>query len=163
MVPAGFDICRSRPASVCCGVDVTMRNAFVTGRLLPASTFVINLFGRLWYLGGFGVLMYPKASAIPPAPIRHNTRSGVGAVTEVHTVEADPPWEGLDGSERHAACVLAARTGDRAALNTLVAELTPLLWHVTRGYGLERFAAEDVVQTVWLALFSNLQNLSEPR
>jgi RNA polymerase sigma factor (sigma-70 family) len=135
----------------------------VTGRCILPSTVVINLFGRRSYLGGFGALGYPNASAIHPAPTRHSTRNGVGAVTEVHTVDTDPPWEGLTGPERHAACVHAARAGNRTALNTLVGELTPLLWHVTRGFGLDRFAAEDVVQTVWLALFSNLHRLAEPR
>src|SRR5436190_215640 len=33
-----------------------------------------------------------------------------------------PPWEGLEGRERHAACLVAARTGDRKALDVLVAE-----------------------------------------
>jgi RNA polymerase sigma factor (sigma-70 family) len=74
-----------------------------------------------------------------------------------------PPWEGLEGRDRHAACLVAARSGDRAALDVLVAELTPLVWHVARGNGLDRAASEDVVQTVWLALLRHLERLSEPR
>src|SRR6266508_5461874 len=74
-----------------------------------------------------------------------------------------PPWEGLEGRERHAACLVAARTGDRKALDVLVAELTPLVWHVARGNGLDRATAEDVVQTVWLSLLRHLDRLSEPR
>lgn len=74
-----------------------------------------------------------------------------------------PPWEGLEGRERHAACLVAARSGDRKALDVLVAELTPLVWHVARGNGLDRTTAEDVVQTVWLALLRHLDRLDEPK
>jgi RNA polymerase sigma factor (sigma-70 family) len=84
-------------------------------------------------------------------------------VTDVRTAEADPPWEGLHGSERYAACMLAARAGNRRALATLVEDLTPLVWHVARGNGLDKTAAEDVVQTVWLALFSHINTLTEPK
>ena len=34
----------------------------------------------------------------------------------------------------------------------LVALLTPILWHTARAQRLDREAAEDVVQTTWLAL-----------
>jgi RNA polymerase sigma factor (sigma-70 family) len=74
-----------------------------------------------------------------------------------------PPWAGLEGRDRHAACLVAARSGDRAALDVLVAELTPLVWHVARGNGLDRPTAEDVVQTVWLALLRHLERLTEPK
>jgi RNA polymerase sigma factor (sigma-70 family) len=74
-----------------------------------------------------------------------------------------PPWAGLEGRDRHAACLVAARSGDRAALDVLVAELTPLVWHVARGNGLDRPTAEDVVQTVWLALLRHLDRLTEPK
>ncbi|WP_433274814.1 RNA polymerase sigma factor [Actinosynnema sp. CS-041913] len=65
--------------------------------------------------------------------------------------------------ERHAALLTAARDGDRRALNTLIAELTPLVWHVTRGNGLDQQVAEDVVQTVWLSLLRHLDRIAEPR
>lgn len=84
-------------------------------------------------------------------------------MTELRTASMSPPWEGLEGRDRHAACLMAARAGDRAALDVLVAELTPLVWHVARGNGLDRATAEDVVQTVWLALLRHLERLSEPR
>jgi RNA polymerase sigma factor (sigma-70 family) len=87
----------------------------------------------------------------------------VGAVTELHTVGTNPPWEGLAGSERHAACLEAARAGDRRALDVLIADLTPLVWHVARGAGLDHGTAEDVVQTVWLALLRHVERLTEPR
>lgn len=87
----------------------------------------------------------------------------MGVVTDVRTAEADPPWEGLHGAERYAACLHEARTGNRTARATLVKDLTPLVWHVARGNGLDRTAAEDVVQTVWLALFSHIDTLAEPK
>ncbi|MBY8851940.1 sigma-70 family RNA polymerase sigma factor [Saccharothrix longispora] len=82
---------------------------------------------------------------------------------ELRTAGERPPWEGLDGTDRHAACVVAARDGDRRALDALIADLTPLVWHVARGHGLDRSTAEDVVQTVWLALLRHLDRLVEPR
>jgi RNA polymerase sigma factor (sigma-70 family) len=48
-------------------------------------------------------------------------------------------------------------------MNRLVRELTPLVWHVARGNGLDRHTAEDVVQAVWLALFRSLDRLADPR
>ncbi|AHH93901.1 RNA polymerase sigma factor (sigma-70 family) [Kutzneria viridogrisea] len=72
-------------------------------------------------------------------------------------------WEGLSGHDRHAACLVAAQGGNRRALDTLVTDLTPLVWHVTRSQGLDRVSAEDVVQTVWLALLRHLNRLEHPR
>lgn len=74
-----------------------------------------------------------------------------------------PEWTNLTGTERHAAYVRAARCGSRAALDALINELTPLVWHVARGQGLARDAAEDVVQSVWLLLLRHLDQLTEPR
>jgi RNA polymerase sigma factor (sigma-70 family) len=59
--------------------------------------------------------------------------------------------------------MIAARSGDREAFDVLIADLTPLVWHVARGGGLDRTSAEDVVQTVWLALLRHLDRLTEPR
>ncbi|KFU76984.1 MULTISPECIES: RNA polymerase sigma factor [Amycolatopsis] len=84
-------------------------------------------------------------------------------MTDVQTTEVDPPWEGLTGADLHAACMRAARAGDRQAMDRLVHELTPLVWHVARANGLDRLTAEDVVQTVWLALFSQLEKLRDPK
>lgn len=75
----------------------------------------------------------------------------------------DVNWQELTGHDRHAACLVAARAGDRAALDALVVDLTPLVWHVARAQGLERTRAEDVVQTVWLALLAHLDSVIEPR
>lgn len=77
--------------------------------------------------------------------------------------EEEAPWQELTGYPRHAACLIAARSGDREALGALVVDLNPLLWHVARGAGLEKPVAEDVVQTVWLILLRNLHAVTEPR
>jgi RNA polymerase sigma factor (sigma-70 family) len=37
------------------------------------------------------------------------------------------------------------------------------VWNVARGHGLDPHTAEDVVQTVWLAMLSHLDRLREPR
>ena len=84
-------------------------------------------------------------------------------MTELQTASVAKPWEGLEGRDRHAACMIAAQAGDRSAFDVLVAELSPLVWHVARSNGLDRTSAEDVVQTVWLALLRHLDRLSEPR
>jgi len=75
----------------------------------------------------------------------------------------DVDWRELTGYVRHAACLIAARVGDMKALDALVADLTPLIWYVARGQGLDRTTAEDVVQTVWLTLLRNLHSVAEPR
>jgi RNA polymerase sigma factor (sigma-70 family) len=75
----------------------------------------------------------------------------------------DVDWRELTGYERHAACLVAARTGDTKALDALVTDLSPLIWYVARGQGLDRTVAEDVVQTVWLTLLRNLHSVAEPR
>jgi RNA polymerase sigma factor (sigma-70 family) len=57
-----------------------------------------------------------------------------------------------------------ARAGDRAALDRLVEQYTPLVWHVARSHALSREQAEDVVQDTWLAFLSRLpetQSLAE--
>ncbi len=84
-------------------------------------------------------------------------------MSELRTVGTNPPWQGLTGGERHAACLVAAREGDKRALDVLVAELTPLVWTVSRGAGLDRTTSEDVAQTVWLTLLRHVGRLTEPR
>ncbi|TQL66354.1 RNA polymerase sigma factor (sigma-70 family) [Nocardioides albertanoniae] len=42
-------------------------------------------------------------------------------------------------------------SGDSAALDELVATMTPVLWQIARSYRLTQEQAEDVVQTTWLS------------
>lgn len=55
------------------------------------------------------------------------------------------------------------RGGDSTALDQLVRTSTPGLWHLARAYGLERHAAEDVVQTTWMALVRHRDHIDDPR
>jgi RNA polymerase sigma factor (sigma-70 family) len=67
-----------------------------------------------------------------------------------------PPWSIA------AASFAAWRGGDRSALDRLVRQLTPVLWQISRAYGLDRAAAEDAVQLAWLALVRNADGIHEP-
>jgi RNA polymerase sigma factor (sigma-70 family) len=56
-----------------------------------------------------------------------------------------------------------ARLGEIEALNDVVRELNPLLWHVARAQGLSTEDAIDVVQTSWLELLRRLHELRSPQ
>ncbi|MEU7821711.1 sigma-70 family RNA polymerase sigma factor [Catellatospora sp. NPDC049133] len=69
------------------------------------------------------------------------------------------------GTERqaHLADLLErARAGEAGALDDIVRELTPLLWHVTRAQGLDAADAADAVQTTWLELLRALHEIRSP-
>jgi RNA polymerase sigma factor (sigma-70 family) len=53
--------------------------------------------------------------------------------------------------------------GDTRALDELVAVMTPILWHVVRAYRLDHEAAEDVIQTTWLALVRRRDAIADDR
>jgi RNA polymerase sigma factor (sigma-70 family) len=55
------------------------------------------------------------------------------------------------------------QAGERAALDELVEVVTPLLWRTARAAGLEAASAEDVVQTVWLALLRGSAGILDRR
>lgn len=71
------------------------------------------------------------------------------------TVRAERP-------ARLAACLERARAGELSALDTVVEELNPLLWHVARSQGLSSDDAADVVQTTWLELVRQLHQIRSP-
>jgi RNA polymerase sigma factor (sigma-70 family) len=54
------------------------------------------------------------------------------------------------------------REGNTAKMADLVKMLTPILWHTARASGLDATTAEDVLQTVWLALVRKADTISEP-
>lgn len=64
--------------------------------------------------------------------------------------------------ERLAGLLREAQAGERASLDTIVRELTPLLWHVTRAQGLNGESSADVVQTTWLMLLRGLNDIRAP-
>jgi RNA polymerase sigma factor (sigma-70 family) len=53
------------------------------------------------------------------------------------------------------------RAGDDAALDELVRIMSPVLWHVVRATGLDREAAEDVVQNTWLTLVRSAESVRD--
>lgn len=69
---------------------------------------------------------------------------------------AVPLWEAA-GAE-----FTAWRDGDPGALDRLVRLLTPALWQLARAHGLDREAAEDVVQTSWIGLMRSADSLRDP-
>jgi RNA polymerase sigma factor (sigma-70 family) len=71
--------------------------------------------------------------------------------------ESRAPWGQAADSFR------AYRDGDEDALADLVRLLSPVLWQVVRAAGLDRLAAEDVVQTTWLALVRSRDSISDPQ
>lgn len=67
-----------------------------------------------------------------------------------------------DRPARLARCLERARAGERDALDEVVRELNPLLWHVARSQGLTQEDAADVVQTTWLELLRRLHEIRSP-
>jgi RNA polymerase sigma factor (sigma-70 family) len=64
--------------------------------------------------------------------------------------------------ERLSGLLRGAQAGRRDDLDRIVAELTPLLWHVVRAQGVVPATCEDVVQTTWLRLLSHLGRIHTP-
>ena len=54
------------------------------------------------------------------------------------------------------------RAGNDDQMAELVRILTPILWHTARASGLDAATAEDVLQTVWLALVRKADTITEP-
>jgi RNA polymerase sigma factor (sigma-70 family) len=73
-----------------------------------------------------------------------------------------PDHAGVQRAERLARCLDRARAGEIAALDEVVRELNPLLWHVARAQGLDPVEAYDVVQTTWLELVRRLAEIRSP-
>jgi RNA polymerase sigma factor (sigma-70 family) len=66
-------------------------------------------------------------------------------------------------AQRLAGYLDRARSGEAGALQEIVRELTPLLWHVARAQGLSAEHAADVVQTTWLELLRRLHEIRSPQ
>lgn len=66
-------------------------------------------------------------------------------------------------SEQVAADLQSYRSGDPHAMADLTARVTPLLWHVARGYRLSSASAEDVVQNTLLAFVRHAERIAEPQ
>jgi RNA polymerase sigma factor (sigma-70 family) len=66
-------------------------------------------------------------------------------------------------ADEAAADFLRWQAGSSDALDRLVRRVTPTLWHVARAYGLSREAAEDVVQSSWVALARTAGTVRDPQ
>jgi len=66
-------------------------------------------------------------------------------------------------ASRAAVLFSAFRAGDEAKMAELVGLLTPILWHTVRAQRLDRESAEDVLQSVWLALVRSAESINDPQ
>jgi RNA polymerase sigma factor (sigma-70 family) len=66
-------------------------------------------------------------------------------------------------ASRAATLFVRFRDGHEPAMGELVSLLTPILWHTVRAQRLDREAAEDVVQSTWLALVRSTSSISDPQ
>ncbi|MGC3953714.1 MAG: sigma-70 family RNA polymerase sigma factor [Propionicimonas sp.] len=78
-----------------------------------------------------------------------------------HAEEPAPP--AANRWQRSAEFFERWQAGDALAMDELVRLMTPVLWHVVRGCGLERTLAEDVVQHTWLTLVRQHDAISDSR
>ncbi|GAA4372726.1 hypothetical protein GCM10023146_23500 [Nocardioides caricicola] len=80
----------------------------------------------------------------------------IGAGAPYDSARPGAVWgQATDGFNRWVA-------GDPAGLDDLVSVMTPVLWHVVRAYRLSEQAAEDVIQTTWLALVRRRAAIVDP-
>lgn len=76
-------------------------------------------------------------------------------------IDADPVPETL--ASRAASCFVAFRSGDERRMADLVAMLTPILWHTVRAQRVDKDAAEDVLQSVWLSFARSYEAIQDPQ
>jgi RNA polymerase sigma factor (sigma-70 family) len=69
-----------------------------------------------------------------------------------------PCWPDVDLSD----LLARVREGDQVAWTTLTDRFTNLLWSIARGMRLNDADAADAVQTTWLRLIENIDNIREP-
>jgi len=66
-------------------------------------------------------------------------------------------------ASRAAQLFAAFRDGDETKMADLVSLVTPILWHTARAQRLDHDAAQDVVQTSWLALVRSADSIADPQ
>lgn len=91
------------------------------------------------------------------------SRESRGAMTGSREALPDVDGSGLTLGDRAAIALTEYRNGNHQALGELVREATPLLWHTVRAQGVEHDAAEDVVQSTWVALVRHAETIAEPK
>jgi RNA polymerase sigma factor (sigma-70 family) len=79
-------------------------------------------------------------------------------------MRSDPDKPLQDSLVVRAGTLFAAfQAGDEAKMADLVTMLTPILWHTVRAQNVDQAAAEDVMQTTWLALVRAAAGIAEPK
>lgn len=125
--------------------------------------------GTAFLLSGFLLAAVDSVgpSAPRPVPDRESTasRESRGAMTGSREAlpAVDGPGPGPTLGDRAAIALTEYREGNRRALGELVREATPLLWHTVRAQGVEHDAADDVVQSTWVALVRHADTIAEPK
>lgn len=66
-------------------------------------------------------------------------------------------------AERLAEYLERAQAGEAGAIDAIVRELNPLLWHVARSQGVSTSDVSDVVQNTWLELVARLAEIRSPQ
>ena len=66
-------------------------------------------------------------------------------------------------AERLAEYLERAQAGEAGAVDAIVRELNPLLWHVARSQGVPSSDVSDVVQNTWLELVARLDEIRSPQ
>lgn len=106
-------------------------------------------------------------SAPRPLPDAETTasRESRGAMTGSREAlpDVDGHGPGPTLGDRAAIALTEYREGNHQALGELVREATPLLWHTVRAQGVDPDAAEDVVQSTWVALVRHADSIAEPK
>ena len=78
------------------------------------------------------------------------------------TAEATRTLEPSSSDSQVGDLVARARSGDKHAWDALVERYAPLIWSVCRRHRLGRADADDVGQSVWLRLVSQMERIREP-
>lgn len=82
----------------------------------------------------------------------------MGGQQRLSVTSSEPPPPGRPLGQ----LLLLARDGDRQALEEIINRMMPLVWNVARAQGLDREAAEDVVQETWTTLLRSLTTIRSP-
>lgn len=70
------------------------------------------------------------------------------------------PQSMVDAASDHFA---AFQSGELQRMTPLVELLSPVLWHIARGCGLDQQSAQDVVQCAWMRLVEKSDQIQNPR
>jgi RNA polymerase sigma factor (sigma-70 family) len=89
--------------------------------------------------------------------------AGAAGTTSRAGAGSSAPTRGAALADEAAGAFRRWRDGDEPALDGLVRRVTPLLWHLARARGADAGAAEDAVQSTWLALVRRAEDVRDPQ